>query len=148
MEDSYANAGIDDKKRFELHFENLKDSYKEIVDNNFKMSAILLAVIAWFVSQKNPLGMLCESRLLTYFALAFTTVGLFLIAYLFHLIYQRSQNSYQDLIDLRYDLKLFRRYRVTRGMYCCGIFGHFTMLLGIFSLILVRYVIQQSITCK
>jgi hypothetical protein len=147
MSESSLNPGIDDKKRFEVLLDGLKDAYKEIIDTNFKVSTILLAVLAWFVSSKNPLGMLCMSRVLTYFSLAFAAFGWVMLNYLFYLLYRRAAHAYGRLTVLRYDVDLFGRYQVTRGMYLCGIFGHFTMLLGVLTSIYLRYVDNYSITC-
>lgn len=148
MNGQFLDAGIDDKKRFEILLDGLKDAYKEVIDTNFKISSILLAVLAWFVSSKNPLGMLCMSRTLTVLSLVFTALGWVMLAYLFYLLYARAARVHGTLSALRYDTALFDRYQVTAGMYLCGVFGHFTMLLGVFSLIYVRYVSHYLITCR
>lgn len=55
------DSGIDAKKKFEVLLEALKDSYKEIIDVNLKISGALLVVLGWFASNKNPPSMLCQS---------------------------------------------------------------------------------------
>lgn len=149
-EEFLLGPGIDPKKRFELFYDSLKDAYKEIIDASFKISTILLAVLAWFVSKNNPLGMLCSSRTFTYFALTFTALGWLLLIYLFHIIYFRAKTSYETLVRLGYDGKLFSHYKITRYMLWTSLFGQFTMLLGIFSLLYFRYInIEQVLlTCK
>lgn len=147
MSEPFLNAGIDEKKRFEILFDGLKEAYKELVDTSFRLTTVLTAVLAWFMSSQNPLGMLCMLPALKYFALAFTAAGWLMLVYLYRLLYRRADQVYQILLTERYDPVLFARYRVTRSMYLFSVFGHFTMLLGVFCLILTRYVLQEVATC-
>ena len=147
MDEQLRNPGINAEKRFDVLVECLQDAYKELIDANFKISTILLAVLAWFVANENPLVMLCELPTLAYFALLFTALGWVLLIYLFGLLYVRAAKLYLALEELLYDKILFGRYRVTKLMFACGVFGHFTMLLGIFTLILVKYVWRHKNTC-
>lgn len=137
---SLLHLGIDERKRFDILLDALKDSYKETIDASFKITAILIAVLAWFVSEENPLGMLCLFRPIAYLALVFTAAGWFLLAYLFRLLYLRSDNLYRALKNLSCDEQLFNRYRVSRGMVLISLFGQLTLLLGIFSLLFYRYI--------
>lgn len=147
MNSAPSNAALDTKKTFEVLLDALKDAYKELIDLNLKIAGVLLIVIGWFASNQNPLGMLCDFATIRYAALAFTAAGLPALWYLFDLIERRAAEAYSDLKLLAYDETLFRRYRVTRSMLWCGLFGQFTMLIGVSSLIYFKYFSNMAKTC-
>ena len=134
------DLGLDAKARFEILHDALKDAYKEFIDSGLKILGVLLIVLGWFAGQKNPLAMLCEFTTLAHAALVFTASGQILLAYLFGILYLRAKAVYTELKQSNCDEKLFQRYRVTPGMFACIVFGQFTMLIGIFTLLYTRYV--------
>ncbi|MBQ0935915.1 hypothetical protein [Ideonella paludis] len=145
--DSPIAPKLDEKKIFEVHLEALKEAYKELIDANQKIAGILLVVIGWFAGKDNPLTMLCHVPYMVYFALGCTVAGFFALAYLFNVVYERGQASYEVLCDLGYESALFARFKVSRGMYWCGLFGQFTLLVGVFSLLAVKYLLVFPKTC-
>jgi hypothetical protein len=139
--------GLDAKKVFEVHLDALKDAYKELVDANQKIAAILLIVLGWFVSKDNPLSMLCASPRLAELAAALALAGFFGLAQLFNLIAMRGAASRAALMCLGYAPELYARYAISKPMLRWGLFGQFALLFGIFALILVKYRLQPGITC-
>ena len=148
MNTASSSTSIDSKKTFEVLLDALKDAYKELIDLNLKIAGVLLIVIGWFASNQNPLSMLCDFAIIRYAALGFTAAGLPAVWYLFGLLRKRAEEAYSDLKLLNYDETLFRRYRVTKSMLWCGLFGQFTMLVGVSSLIYFKYFSNMAKTCQ
>jgi hypothetical protein len=138
---------IGSSKKFDIVLDALRDVYKEVIDSNLKVAGVLLIVLGWFASNQNPLSMLCRSIPLAYLSLLFTALGGGLLFYLFWLLYCKSQTLYIYLVGHGYEEILFSRFKVTKGMLWCGLFGQFTMLLGIFTLLYVKYVALSTLTC-
>jgi hypothetical protein len=139
---------LDSKKNFEVLLDALKDAYKELIDLNLKIAGFLLIVIGWFASNKNPLPMLCDLAVIRYAAVIFSIAGLPALWYLFNLLANRASEAYSDLKNLGYDEMMFRRFRVTPSMLWCGLFGQFTMMVGISSLLYFKYFFNMQETCK
>jgi hypothetical protein len=139
---------IDFTKRLEILLGNLKDAYHELIDANLKISGVLLIVLGWFAAKVDPLPMLCFSSTFTRLALIFTAVGPIALTYLFVLLYTRATDTYADLLRLGYDETLFKRFKATKAMVACGLFGQYVMLIGIFSAIYIRYVMELGKPCS
>lgn len=130
------------------HLDNIKDAYKELIDANLKILGILLIVFGWFVSQPNPLPMICGIRQIAHFAVAATTFGIFGLAYLFDKIFRRGARAAQALDACGIDKLLDCGYRLSRPMYWIGLFGQFTLLLGIATVIYFEYIDRWGETCN
>lgn len=145
--DNWSASMLSDLKRFEILFESLKDAYKEHMDMSLKICGILLVVLGWFVSSKNPLSMLCAVPALAYFALAFVVMGQVALAYLFLLLRRRGQEVYSVIRQVEPNESLYARYRVSAPMVAGSLFGQLTMLIGIFFLIHSKYINAGSTAC-
>ncbi|MDD2179976.1 hypothetical protein OIN59_21260 [Acidovorax sp. D2M1] len=138
---------LDAKKVFEVHLEALKDAYKELVDGNLRIAGILLIVLGWFAGKDNPLSMLCYSQYLVYVALSFTLIGFGGLYHLFKNIFDRSKATIKSLRNNGHAEDLYSRFRVTKSMLWCGLFGQYTMLVGILTVIFYKYDFLRSKTC-
>lgn len=138
---------LSDQKVFEVHVDALKEAYKELIDANQKIAGILLIVLGWFAAKDNPLSMLCHVPYMAHFAVGFTILGFVALAYLFNVTYERAAASYTALAQLGFEHSLFFRFRISRAMYWCGLFGQFTLLSGIAALLAVKYLLLSKVTC-
>lgn len=127
--------------------DNLKDAYKELIESNQKIMGILLIVIGWFVSQSNPLAMICGFPQLAYFGIGSTAFGFFSLAYLFQKIVIRNHLSANSLSAAGVDRVIYEGYKISRGMYWIGLFGQFTLLLGIVAVLYHKYIDNLFATC-
>jgi hypothetical protein len=139
---------LDGKKVFEVHLDALKDAYKEIIDANQKIAGILLIVLGWFAAKDNPLSMLCHIPYMAVAAIGLAIAGFFAIVYLFRSVYARAEATYVALTDLGHSKILFSRFHVSKTMLVCGLFGQFTLLTGIITLIATKYILNSAITCR
>jgi hypothetical protein len=133
-------TGLDRTKVFEVHLEALKDSYKELIDMNQKFMGIMLVVVGWFSTKNNPLEILCTWPSLAYVGTAFTITGFFISAYLFDILFKRAGKSCQELENLGFDPVLYSRYKISRPMYFSGLFGQLTLIIGIASFLITKYI--------
>ena len=133
-------AGLDRKKVFEVHLDALKDAYKELIDMSQKFIGIMLIVVGWFGTKDNPLQILCTWPSLAYVGTAFTIAGFFISAYLFDILVKRAGKSYQELENLGFDPVLFSRYKISRPMYFSSLFGQLTLIVGIASFLITKYI--------
>jgi uncharacterized protein (DUF2147 family) len=131
-----------------VHLEALKDAYKEMVESNQKIMGILLIVVGWFVSQQNPLVMICGFHQLAHFGIAATVSGTIGLAYLFDKIFKRGAIAAEALARTGIDESLYAGYRISRGMYWIGLFGQFTLLLGIATVLYHKYIAELCQTCQ
>jgi hypothetical protein len=139
---------LDAKKVFEVHLEALKDTYKELVDANQKIAGILLIVLGWFAGKDNPLSMLCYSKYFTYISLIFTLIGFIALYHLFQMIFERGKVAAQSLEENGHAEDLYGRFKVTKSMLWCGLFGQYTMLTGILTVIFYKYDVLWCKTCQ
>lgn len=144
---SQSSPKLTDQKVFEVHLDALKDAYKELIETNQKIAAILLIVLGWFAAKDNPLSMLCYVPYMAHFAIGCTIVGLLALAYLFNITYERAAASYSALLQLGFERSLFARFQLSRPMFWCGLFGQFTLLTGIVALLAVKYLLLSKATC-
>jgi hypothetical protein len=140
---------IKDTEKLCILIDNLKDNYKENLEFGMKVSLILLIVIGWFVANNNPLPMLCDLPGAAYGALLFVFLGEAGLIWfsLFH--YKRATKCYAELMKMSRDSEaLFEQYGLTWKMLTGAVFGHFVMMLGVFGLILSKYILHGAETCS
>lgn len=142
-----ASPELDSKKIFEVLLDALKDAYKELLDLGLKISGVVIIVLGWFASQKNPLAFLCDSRWLAIASLMLVVLGFGLIGFLFRLVASRAQEAFEQLVSRGFDTTLFMRFRVTRSMLIGGIVSQALMLGGICFYIYYRYYLHGGTTC-
>lgn len=142
---------MEDDKKFEILYDALKDVYKDYVDIGVKLSGILLVVIGWFTVRKNPLPMLCYDDFypwLTFVALGFIVFGEIVLILHSWVQYSKSGVIYASIQKIEDDTTLFNQYRIKKIMLIASVVGHFTMMFGIFFLILTKYILEKPDTCK
>jgi hypothetical protein len=140
-------AILNEEKRFDVIMEQLKYSYTEYIDLGLKVSGILLVVIGWFSSSANPLNMLCAGKSFSYIALLFVLIGECVLSTLTWIAYSKSNTLFNALQAIESDITIYQRYVITKSMCFCSIFGHFTMMFGIFFLIHYKYTSHHDKTC-
>lgn len=137
--ESQATAWLTDEKRFDVYLEALKDAHTAMADFHVKMFAILLVVIGWFSTAKNPLPLLCTFRPVVYFAIVCTVGGFIGLWQLFEIIVKRGETAYKCLQATGIDETLYDGFRVSNRKNHWGLFGQFLLLFGIALLLLSRY---------
>lgn len=139
---------LDAEKTFDILFDILKESYRELFSLGFGITGAVLVVLGWFATEENPLSFLCGPKWPTYAALFGVALGYSLIFYLFTIIARRSDSIYNQLVTRGFDKALFERYRITRSMLVGGLVNQTMILGGVFAYILYNYGMTYGLTCQ
>lgn len=105
---------IDDKEKFSLVYESLKDIYSDYETDAMKTLAFLIICIGWLINSDKTRDFIQKNR-----SIKVSAIAVLAVTWLIHInassrAYVASQNRISMLSNLNYlDLKFFQNYEIT-----------------------------------